>query len=172
MKSFNLPWKIPFVFLLMLIILVCKPSANQAQTVKRQCISGYGPESTTENIVLLQTAGQPFYTMSSAESSHGVLQGFQQPVVTITDVFKTNGGYSIAVFPNPATNSVIVFSDCQINKSLIMVTDIDGRKMLEAMPAQLNNYQINSENWENGMYIISIYDNDQVVYTQKLIIIK
>lgn len=172
MKSSTIPWKIPFIFLLMLIILVCKPAANQAQTVKRQCISSYGSESVTDNIAFLQTAGQPFYTMSSTENPPGVLQGFQQPVVTITDVLKTGSGYSINVFPNPATNSVIINSNCQINNSLIIITDINGKKMLEETPARLNNHKINIENWENGVYIISICDNHEVVYNHKLIIIK
>ena len=64
-----------------LMILMAFPVVIQAQSIKRQSISCYGSTEMTDNVRIEQTAGQPFNTVTEAESKSVIFQGFQQPVV-------------------------------------------------------------------------------------------
>lgn len=172
MKSFILQRKIPVIFLLMLIILACNLLDSQAQHLKRQCVSSYGSAVLIDNTAFLQTVGQPFYTATSAEKAPSVLQGFQQPIVIITDQVKTDGDIILKVFPNPASHSVTIHCDDGLKNPFITVKNINGKKILEDELSELNDFEINCENWETGMYLISICAQNQPVQTIKLTIIK
>ena len=157
-----------------LILLVWVPYQNQAQSVKRQCISCYGTIVTSGNNSIEQTVGQPYNTIASYENKISVLPGFQQSVVF--KVLKTDSGetdgFRLSVFPNPATYSVIIQSMEPIENSTIRVLNLDGKVILSDYAEQLQTYNIDCSAWSSGIYIITVSDKHQIKSSMKLIINK
>jgi len=171
MKKFTFQRKI--LLLISLILLVCVPY-NQAQSVKRQCISSYGAVIMTGDAVFMQTVGQPFNTVASSGNSTEVLQGFQQPVVFKAEAIHSGPlkSLNLNVFPNPAAYSVTLQSDESVENSLIEVTDLSGKMILSEKVTQLQVYDMNCGAWKNGIYIITVRDNDQNISSIKITINK
>lgn len=157
-----------------LILLVWIPFNNQAQSVKRQCISSYGAIVTTNNATFEQTVGQSYNTTAFYENKTAILQGFQQPVVFKVENMNSEHIKSLKlnVYPNPADYSVTIQSEELIENSIIRVTDINGKLILSEEATQLLTYNINCDTWENGTYIITVSDINQNKSSIKLIINK
>lgn len=147
------------------------PNESGAQSLKRQAISSYGSSGVTENIVISQTAGQSFHT---AVGSIGVTvaQGFQQPV--LFEVKEIGGAVfknlNVQVYPNPASRSVTITSEEEIEKSVISVSDINGKHLLSEKIPNLTSHTIDCASWANGVYLITIFDSKQNTKTLRLII--
>ncbi len=172
MKNLKFLWKIPLVFCL--ILLICMPFSNQAQSVKRHCISSYGTIITTNNASFEQTVGQPYSTVFCSGNETAILQGFQQPAVYRVEPVNSEllKLLNINVYPNPAVASVAIQSNGVIDNAIIQVTDINGRLILSEQVIQLQMYDINCAAWENGIYIITVCDKNQNISTFKLTITK
>jgi hypothetical protein len=157
-----------------LVLLVCIPLSNHAQSVKRQCVSSYGTTIAVNGAAYMQTVGQPFSTIASSEIKTSVLQGFQQPVVFNVEQLKSLSPKSLnlSVFPNPATYSVTIYSGEIIENSAISVMDLAGNVIMTANADHLQTYSINCETWANGIYIITVSDRYQNKSSSKLIINK
>jgi len=171
-KKLTLKRKIPLKFYI--ILLVCIPFANHAQSVKRQCISSYGAIATYDSTTFEQTVGQPYNTTASYESNTSVLQGFQQPVVfkveNINSVYIK--GMDINIYPNPANYSITIQSKDSIENSLIQVMDMNGKLIMSDRITLPQTYNISCDAWENGTYIITISDINLNKSSLKLIINK
>jgi len=144
-----------------------------AQSIKRQCISSYGSSVLIENVLIGQTAGQSFNTdMSSAGVT--VSQGFQQPNIfslkEIGDLSSKN--LNLLVYPNPASHSITITSENEIEQSLIRVADINGKYLLSEKVPNLSSHTMNCASWANGVYLITIQDSQQNTKTLRLIISK
>ncbi len=161
-------------FVIYLFLFNCWPLINQAQSVKRECISSYGIIVTNENATFGQTVGQPYNTKAFYENETSILQGFQQPIVfkieniDIKDTKKLN----ITVYPNPANYFITIQSKEIIEKSVILVTDLNGKLIFSEQVTQLLTYNLNCETWKNSTYIITISDINQNKSSLKLIINK
>lgn len=155
-------------------LMVCLPFMIQAQSVKRQCISSYGPTVKSNNVTYLQTVGQPYITTASFDKKTSIMQGFQQPVVFKVEKMKTEplASIKLSVFPNPASSSVLIQSEAIIEISTIYVTDLNGRVIMSDNTLQLQTYIINCETWSNGIYIITVRDMNQNRSSLKLVINK
>ncbi len=171
MGKFHFQRKI--LMLLVLILLVLVPE-NQAQSVKRQCISSYGAATITGDAAFAQTVGQPFNTLASSGNSTAVLQGFQQPVIFKAEAINSGPlkNLNLNVFPNPAAYTVTLQSDQPIEKSRIEVTDLAGRIVLSEQVSSLQQFELNCGSWKNGIYIITVRDDDQNISSIKVTINK
>lgn len=158
----------------MLLSLLWLPLNNQAQTIKRQCISSYGSSSFTEKTIVKQTVGQPYSTTAISVNSIYVLPGFQQPNLFIIKKQITDdlNNLDIRVFPNPATYSATIYSKEIIEESSIRVIDMYGKTILSDNVKQLQSYTINCNTWKNGIYFITVDDSNKRQTTLKLIIFK
>lgn len=142
-----------------------------AQSIKRQAISSYGSSGVTENILFGQTAGQSFHT---ALSNIGVTvsQGFQQPVLFIVkeigDPIIKN--LTLLIYPNPASHSVTITSEEDIEQSVITVRDINGKYLISEKVPNLRSHTIHCGSWANGVYLITISDSKRNMKTLRLII--
>ena len=107
-KNLKFLRKIPLGFYLILLVYI--PIYNQAQSVKRQCVSSYGAIVTTDNTSFEQTVGQPYNTVVSFETTTAILQGFQQPFVLKVETVKSglSKDLNLNVYPNPAVFSVTI----------------------------------------------------------------
>jgi len=157
-----------------LILLVCMPYSNQAQSVKRHCISSYGAIVTTNDASFEQTVGQPYSTAISFGNTTAILQGFQQPVVLKVETINSEllKVLNVNVYPNPAAVSVTIQSNGVIDNAIVRVTDINGKLILSEQVIQLQIYDINCAAWESGIYIITVSDKNQNISTNKLTVNK
>ncbi|MDR2009237.1 MAG: T9SS type A sorting domain-containing protein [Bacteroidales bacterium] len=69
------------------------------------------------------------------------------------------------VYPNPAKDFINIYSE---NLKTIKLYDLTGREMLN-IPVAGNEYYLNVENMENGIYIIVLECSDNI-YSKKIII--
>jgi hypothetical protein len=153
--------------------LLMLPLNNYAQSIKRQSISSYGSSVVTENVLIGQTAGQSYHTAVSVGGTT-VSPGFQQPqlfsVKEIGDpVFRT---LDVMVYPNPASHSITISSEKEIEQSIIRVTDINGKYLLSEKVPVLFSYTMDCASWANGVYLITIQDSQKNTKTLRLIISK
>ncbi len=164
--------KIPLLVFLFFGVLV--PYVNQAQSLKRQCISSYATIVTSEGVTICQTAGQPFGSATMNEYKNQTLIGFQQPIVFRVEKMnpETLKNLKLAIYPNPATYQVAIQAERLIENSNIQVTDLNGKLVMSEKVARLETYHINCENWANGIYIITLSDQDKNRSSLKLIISK
>jgi hypothetical protein len=172
MEKIYFRWKAPMY--LWLFLTVCIPFTNQAQSVKRQCISNYGSIVASDNVTFNQTIGQPYGTSALYNDGTSVLQGFQQPVVFTLVVVESSlsKNISLSVFPNPATYTIAIKSSKVIEQSLIKAVDVNGNQVFSEAVPDLHLHHINCGSWSNGIYLLTIYDSMQHSQTLKLIISK
>lgn len=159
-------------FTVILFSLMCLPLLNQAQSVRRQCISSYGGGGSSGNVTIQQTGGQSYATTGGSASGISVLPGFQQPVSysiknLITEKLRQ---LDLKVYPNPAVYALSIQSSEVIEHASIEITDIQGKVMFSQSVSQLQNHKINCENWTVGTYFINVIDDKQNKSSLKLII--
>lgn len=156
------------------IIIIWFPNNNFAQSVKRQCISSFGSSVLIDSISIGQTAGQSYNTNGISENRTAILQGFQQPktfaVEDISDPSLKN--LKLSVYPNPASFSITIKSEEEIEQSIIQVVDINGKYVFSEKVSNLIIHNINCDAWGNGVYLITICDSEQNSKTLRLIISK
>jgi hypothetical protein len=79
------------------------------------------------------------------------------------------GGF-IKVVPNPAANELTIqYSDFQ-NKQLI-ITDVLGRPQ-KSVPLESEETTVNIQNFSNGIYYVSIYENNRLLGSCKLVVLR
>ena len=157
-----------------LAVLIWQPYNSSAQSVKRECISSYGSVTLVENISIMQTGGQSYYTTSSSETQLSILQGFQQPnTFSIEEINPISlKSLNVSVFPNPASYTINIQSTEEIAQSYIQVVDINGKYVFLEKILNLSQHNINCESWTSGVYFITIRDSEQNSKSLKLIINK
>ncbi len=86
-----------------------------------------------------------------------------------SDVFAKEQ-YNIKIYPNPASNIITVTLPTSINtsKAVIRVTDIFGREV-KKVNASSSITNITATNLAKGTYLITIYEGDNKISTQKII---
>jgi len=154
-------------------VLISLTQDAYAQSIKRQCISSYGSSVVTENILISSTAGQSFNTAVSS-AAVTVSQGFQQPnTFSLKEISNPAlNNLNLLVYPNPASRSITITSEKEIEQSVIQVTDINGKYLFSEKVPNLLSHTINCASWVNGVYLITIYDSLQNTKTLRLIISK
>lgn len=149
------------------------PYNDYAQSIKRQVISSYGAVGVTDNVLISQTAGQAFNTTVSSDNTT-VTAGFQQPNIFSLEEISAPAvkNLNVMVYPNPARQSITIASTEEIEKSIIQVTDVNGRSILSQKVVNLLSHNINCATWANGVYFITINDSKRSSKTLRLIISK
>ncbi len=157
-----------------LIFLVLLPFCVQAQSVRRYVISSYSSTGVSGSVPYEQTAGQPYFTAASYNNKAVVLPGFQQPVVYKFENMNsgTLSPIRLNVYPNPATNSVIIQAAEQIDDPVLRVTDVNGKLILAENKILLQNYILDCAGWPDGIYFITVSGKNQNRTSVKLIITK
>lgn len=77
----------------------------------------------------------------------------------------------LSIYPNPAHDNVnISFGNTNGNRN-VRIVDALGKTVLTLMSANTSSVTINTKNWNNGMYLIHISDEDHTI-TKRLAITK
>ncbi len=77
----------------------------------------------------------------------------------------------ISIFPNPATNTITISVDESIIGSTAIITDITGRK-IATVPLSSINFLVPTDNFANGVYLVSITGTGRNSAAKKLVISK
>lgn len=86
-----------------------------------------------------------------------------------TGIYQYNIGQNIQLYPNPAQNITTITTTDDMGIQQIDCYDITGKIIAQYTPSTPNYQNINTENWNAGVYFIKITTN-QGVTTKKLII--
>lgn len=91
----------------------------------------------------------------------GFISGFQLEHYQVTDIKKyAYNNSSISVYPNPGNSSFFIDLENQkSNSTEIKVYNMSGQ-LIHAQNPQTSVTQINCESWANGVYLISVHNND------------
>lgn len=157
------------------IVLLMLPADIMSQSVKRSCIPCYGSSAMSDNTLIVQTAGQIYFTMSSDQEKTIVLQGFLQPLNYAMSDLKPSPpveNLSFTIYPNPASYSLTIKGDEDLENPLVIVTDLNGKNIFSKRIPNLSDNTINCESWDNGVYYLTIHSDQIRKQTLRLIILK
>lgn len=91
----------------------------------------------------------------------------------ITEVYEIEAeSETVSVYPNPANDYVFVHLSNRMDWSEhdVALFTMDGKKVFEKKTDQSGNLmKINVQNLKNGVYILNVFKNGQIVYSNKLI---
>lgn len=163
-----------FSYLLIPVIFLIGFSDVFCQGIKRQNIGSYGSGGSAGSIFVNQTVGQPFFTMAFSSSQLAITPGFQQPVkYTVKKSESLPSIPDLDVFPNPASDNFRISALEPLDDAYIIVTDVNGRRIVEKKIPELSNYEMNCSRWENGLYFIAVSSGKKEInYVSKIVISK
>lgn len=89
--------------------------------------------------------------------------------ITVGIIDAANADAKFSVYPNPTTNDVTINLSNFDNEAVsISVNDVFGRLVYRVEEEVVSNKKINTTDWADGIYIVSVKSGDNV-YTKKLI---
>ena len=150
-----------------------------AQTLKRQCIASTGNSSSLSilpspigeglGVRFQQTIGQSYGTTSFYTNKTRYNPGFQQPVFSVETI---KSSINATVFPNPTSNQVTIETNLTLENVIIQIIELSGKPVLNEKINEFKSYTINCADWSNGVYLITLSDSKNNLYSSKLIISK
>ncbi|MDD4971554.1 MAG: right-handed parallel beta-helix repeat-containing protein [Paludibacter sp.] len=88
--------------------------------------------------------------------------------ITTEDVPAPNPG-SINIYPNPATDYIMIDSSPDLKNSIVSIYNINGQKMIEE-PVTENSTMINTHNLAAAVYILKIIKDNKTIEVKKITI--
>lgn len=157
------------VFGVILISHISYLTSSFAQTLKRQCIASTGNCILENGTTVQQTIGQPYGTTSFYTNKTRYNPGFQQPVFSVETI---KSSINATVFPNPASNQITIETNLTLENVIIQIIELSGKLVLNEKINEFKSYTINCADWSNGVYLITLSDSKNNLYSSKLIISK
>lgn len=146
---------------------------SNAQSVIRECVGSAGTNSVkVENVSVQQTAGQSYSTVAYYDDEGGIRPGFQQYSKFMIDLTESTFNVNLNLYPNPATYSVTIESSEMIANAQLIISDLNGKIMYSENFSELSILSVNCDTWANGMYFISLSDENNNSCSSRLIINK
>lgn len=131
---------------------------------------GEVPAAGNSNVILdyhfvdMEAMGNIIYYRLKQVDYNGQYDHSKTIVVSKED----NEQMEVTAYPNPVQNRLSIrFSDEQ-EKVLLEITDMNGRKLYEKEYSSVSDIQINTSNWNAGIYLLRISSGNAVHY-QKLV---
>ena len=137
----------------------------------QECInSGFGYTSNDENIEY--SIGQIFYSEVKTNDYQYQEGVFQISSIIIQSVNENEfGKLIISEYPNPVTDFLQININSQtsdISSFSYQITDING-KIISSKSISNTIEIIDFQNIKNGLYILSIFKENKIVYSQKIV---
>ena len=158
MKTFRL-------FLLGFMLLPVFVPAQQVQVV-RQVIAAGGGVSQASNLVAFWTVGEFMtQTLRSADDTHILTQGFQQPephntIVPVIEIYQNQ--VIVNVYPNPVTQFVrIVLSEPPPQPLTVSLTDVQG-KLVATQALSGTAIEMDVSHLPDGAYFLTLSDENAI----------
>jgi hypothetical protein len=155
-----------FFFRIFLFLFIYHTNVS-AQSLKRECVASTGSSTTTDGTSIQQTIGQPYGTAPNYSNNIKFTPGFQQPIYKI-EVIKST--INVSLFPNPTSERVTIQAASPLENVTVQIIDMNGKLLLNEKINELKSYTINCSNWANGVYVITLSDSKNDLYSSKLVI--
>ncbi len=126
--------------------------------------SGFPEENTTKSPCI--DAGDPDsnYDPDGTNSDLGAWY-YNQDV--FTTIYKSNINHDINVYPNPAQNYINIKGSVSFDRVIIL--SLTGA-IVDDQPLNNAGFQLNVSGYQPGIYIVQVYDTQDLVATRKVII--
>lgn len=91
---------------------------------------------------------------------------------TSSTYFADSHNDSIALFPNPANDMVVISYPLLMgNNATLTISDIAGKIVFKSIASQTKNTEVNTQNFVEGVYLVQVQTSD-FVSTRKLVVAK
>jgi tricorn protease-like protein len=133
-----------------------------AQNIKSQAVTSSGAIMNQSNSKISFTVGE-IVVKTITDGTNSIGQGVVNSSITniVTAIKETDfTKIKLKVYPNPFSELVYVdITESKISNILLTVYDINGNQInSQTYNAGNNHIGINTQNWQNGNYIITISD--------------
>jgi N-acetylneuraminic acid mutarotase len=88
----------------------------------------------------------------------------------LLDMHETNIKDNFKVYPNPATDYIEIVSSSADNFDQIIVSDLSGKILIDQNV--FSSQKLHLDNFENGLYVITILDKNKIIHAEKIQILK
>jgi len=103
-----------------------------------------------------------YFVRSYAVNSVGIQYGNQMSFATSALSIDENNNKNFNVYPNP-TNDYIFVSNYEMNKVVIIITDVFGKELYK-QETSLNNQKIDMTGLNSGLYFVEIISDETLVF--------
>ena len=138
----------------------------------QEAISATGGEAIGSGGTVSYTVGQVIYTAHTGTNGNIIAEGVQHPfeIFVETGIEESKGiNLFVSVYPNPATDFIILSVENYILDHLrYQLFDSNG-KLLESKKVTGNETQISMNNLIPGNYFISIVDDGSIIKSFKIV---
>jgi len=105
-------------------------------------------------------------------SANGCTDSATVTIYLFTGMSQLASGNNIVVFPNPVSGNYLTINNNTSNKNLYTVIyDLTGREVMNTTISGQNN-TFSVENLANGVYMLRIFNNTELVKSEKIVIIR
>ena len=156
---------------LTIALLLTTTASGFAQSITPEIISTGGGDTSTANVSLSWTIGEPLSETISSTSTK-ITQGFHQNHLEIVSIEEHKEfGYEIKVYPNPSTDFINVeltfigkFSTTGNTEFKIMLIDNLGKILMSEVIKNKLEYMIPMQDYAAGQYILKITGTEGNLY--------
>ena len=136
-----------------------------AQSISPQVIASAGNYATNGGYSVSWTLGEPVIA-TATNGSTTLTQGFQQPTYNVLSI--TNGkieGFEVNVYPNPATDFVVIDWKTDENNLLyITLYDVTGKMISEkSYSASQDKVSINLSQLASAQYLLEVRNKNNSI---------
>jgi len=146
-----------------------------SQEVQSSVIAPAGETSSTSNLVLDWTIGEPVIETAKSSSSF-LTQGFHQPFLKVQKVIPPGGPAWVKnaarVFPNPTSGSINIQLDQALEHTLLLtLVDANGKLLANyRFPGGSTALTIDIRRFSQGMYYLRLAEANGTVHGEYKII--
>lgn len=156
-----------FIWYFLIAFATCK-----AQQIIRSSFSCLGNSVTETNFRYRHTVGQPSNTMLFSGEDVILRQGFQQPFSSQKSKRLNDLSFEFSFYPNPANKSIEIKSNSINPINHIIIKDAQGRICKMIKEPFLSRKIIEISDLSNGVYFITLKQNNYFSFSQKLVVLK
>jgi N-acetylneuraminic acid mutarotase len=84
----------------------------------------------------------------------------------LLDIRETNVNDNYKIYPNPATDYIEIVNESADNFDQVLVSDLSGKILIDQKV--FSSQKLTLDNFENGLYLITILDENKIIYTEKI----
>jgi len=143
------------------------PANATDNSVTWSIVNGTGSATINTNGLLTAT-GDGTVTATATANDGSAISG--TTIITISNqtvgIYNFVSNNNIILYPNPIKNSLRIDVKDNSNISKIEIVNLLGEKVYIS---KTNYYTVNTSEFKKGVYFVNIYDNEKIVYSQKII---
>ena len=150
-----------------LCVILFNALLNAQPSIQRSTIGSIGSSAIIDGMLVRQTVGQPYGTITTSSNDFNYRPGFQQPLFRIINIRQS---ISATIFPNPTIEEVNIETSITIYQATITMYDVAGKVIHRYEYEELKTCKIDCTGLPTGTYLLIISDKKSDLSTNKLIV--